>query len=244
MDALPVPLSTYKAMVDQCLTEVKQPRGTRVRRYVRKRRAARDAALLSLAFACGATVSELIGLKTKNWNPNPNRRSSPSTQASPRRIRGKPVARSQSDPRVTLPDRRSRSETLPLVGSTCKIQRLWAWQKDPSIRVFHPISKWGSYYQEQLSQRGIYEIITERYDQIKGKAPAPEPPNVQKLRKSFRKLLKREDVKDAIVRDLMDLRSRRTVSRNDQKADQKMKDALSIVAVIANPNRRIPSPPN
>jgi hypothetical protein len=34
------------------------------------------------------------------------------------------------------------------------------------------------------------------------------------------------------------------VSRNDQKADQKMKDALSIVAVIANPNRRIPSPPN
>jgi integrase len=238
MDALPVPLSTYKAMIDQCLTEVKQPRGTRARQYVRKRRAARDAALLSLAFACGTTVSELIGLKTEKWNPNP------STQASPRRIRGKPVTRGRSDPRVTLPDRRSHSETLPLVGSTRKIQRLWAWQKTYSIRVFHPISKWGCNYQEQLSQRGIHEIITERHEQVKDEVPASEPPNAQKLRKSFKQLLKRKGVKDAIVRDLMDLRSRRTVPRNDQEADRKMKDALSLAALNASPNQRIPSPPS
>jgi len=226
MARLPVPLSTYQAMVDQCLSEVGDPQGSRERRYVRKRQAARDAALLSLAYTCGASVSELIDLKIGQWNLG----SGPFDQAS-----------------VTLPDRRPRSKTLPLVGPTRTLQRLWEHHHRhssfPSSSVFHPISKRGVIYKQQLTQRGIHEIITTRYKQIRNREPAPEPPNAQRMRASFKQFLKSEGVKDSIVRDLMDLRSRRTAPRDDQKADGKMRDALWTIASTASPNKRIPSPP-
>lgn len=214
-------------MVGRCLKDVRDPRGTNKRRYVRKRRGARDAALLSLAFTCGATVSELIELETGQWDPDPTKDG---------------FGRRRPNPKVTFPGRESRSEELPLVGKTLKIQQLWNAKRQIWKRVFYPISKWGERYEEELSQPGIHTIIRTRYEQIEQKAPAPEPPNAQKLRKSFRQLLKLKGVKDAIILDLMGLRSRRSAPRDEEKADQAMEEALRHTDRKANEDLQIPSP--
>lgn len=215
--SLPVPLKTYRSVVKQCLKEVKSPVGTRSRRRARKRRGARDAALFTLAYTCGVKSSELVSLKTKRCTIG-----------------------NFGSGTVTLSERPSRRQTLHLTGPTYHLLRLWLKHHDGSSYLFYPISNWGNKYNPPITQNGIRAIVKKRHNQIPSEVQMSKNPTFQKLRSSFKQLLKGRGVKDAIIRDLMGLSSRRTAPRDHDKADKKMNEALEGIAHRAGQNMNLP----
>jgi site-specific recombinase XerD len=203
---------TYQAMIDRCVQSVEDERGRPAHRRSRQRRGARDAALFALAFTVGLKVSELCDVKMNDYTPG----STP-----------------YSDGVLIVRDRRPASRRLPIVGTTREHVTRWIeYHEYDSEHLFFPISKKNVVYDAHLSQSGLNDIAKRR-------SPS-ESVSFQGLRRSFKHHLKAQGVKDAIVRDLMGLASRRTVPRDDETADEKMKVALRQMSRDAEYPRRGP----
>lgn len=193
-------------MVKQCLREVRHPTGSRQRRRARRRHGARDAAILSLSYLYGATTSELVGLE---W--------------------GHCRVPQFGGGTISFSDRPVRSQDLPLIGPTQRILRLWR-DRSSGQTVFYRISKLGKEGYGSLTSSAIRAILEKRHKQIESYNRAREVPTPERLRSSFKELLKNEGTKDAIVRDLLGLYSRRQSPRNDEQEDTRMKKALKKVS--------------
>jgi integrase len=182
------------------------------------RQGTRDAAILTFGYALGLKSGELRRLKSEDYI------------SSTRSEKG--------DPLIKLPDRREGSRQLPLVGHPKEIARLWHDKRHGHKQhFFYPMSKRGKTCGGELTQEGLHKIVRRRGNQARGPAPSP-----QKLRSSFKTLVREMGTSDAIVRDLMGLRSRRTTERDDETANQKMREALKSVAHKTAPDGRIPRP--
>lgn len=218
MSRLPVPIETYQSMVKQCLRDVRHPRGNRQRRRARQLHGARDAAILSLSYLYGASTSELLGLEWRHC-----------------RVPGYGVGS------ITFMDRPDRSQDLPLIGPTQAILRLW---KDYSTgeALFHRISKLGKEGSGSLTPSAIRAILKKRHNRIGRQKRAKKTPTPARLRSSFKILLDTQGTKDAIVRDIMGLSSRRQAPRNHDRDDARMKKALKKVSNHVNVISWVPSP--
>lgn len=224
--ALPVPIKTYKKMIHGCLGDYEVPSGTSKRQEGRKHQAPRDAALLALAFTYGATSSELVNLKADACTPG--------------------LSESGT---ISFPGRPSRSKALPLIGATREILNLWfgtrkVWldTQHRNSYAFYPTSKYAEQFDPQITQSGLRRIVRKRHDALDSRHRAANCPNPQRLRSSFKELLKKEGIKDRIVRDLMGRTSRRQAPRDDEKANEKMEEALRLVVDLTKPEAKIPSP--
>lgn len=187
------------------------------RRRVRRRRGARDAALLALAFTCGLTVSELIALDVQDYDAETGL--------------------------LSVPGRDEEVKRLPLVGTTQEIVELWlSYHGGDSSRMFFPISKFGIVYAEQISQSGLSDIIHLRAAGGRARwTPKSQTPSFRALRRSFEEhLAVKGSVRPAVVRDLMGKASRRRVSRNADREDAAMREALVWMATTAASGVRVP----
>lgn len=221
--SLSVPVHIYKNMLENCLQQARHPTGTKRRRRGRERHAARDACVLAFAYTCGAKSSELIRLRAEDCI----------------------LGGMGSNGVVTFPDRDPRSQKLPLLKDTQKIAELWnSLRQESAPFFFYPMSKYGVKCGDELTPNSVRNIVSKWYNSLsRVKRNFSQKPNPQKLRSSFREILKREGVRDAIVRDLMGLRSRRTAPRDDETADRRIENALRLIADKASPDVYVPPPP-
>lgn len=217
MTGLPVPIRTFEAMLKHCLSDVRQPKGSRQRRRARRLHGARDAALLALAYTYGAKTSELLNLRWEHCHM-------------PQFHTGN----------ISFSNRPERSKNLPLIGPTQQIFRLWKGLGSGNI-VFHRISKRAREGIRELTPSAIRAAMKKRHDEVEAHIQAPNPPTPQRLRSSFRKLLNEEGTRNAIIRDIMGLRSRRVAPRDDEKEDARVKEALRSVKERIDLSVRIPS---
>lgn len=213
MSNLPIPIRTYESMVKHCIREVRHPRGNRQRRRARQLHGARDAALLSLSYLYGASTSELQGLE---W--------------------GECRVPQFAAGSISFTNRPSRSQDLPLIGPTKRILRLWR-DRSSGEAVFYRISKLGKEGSGSLTPSAICAALKKRHNQIKRQKRAREVPTPEKLRASFKKQLRAQGTKDAIVRDILGLSSHRVATRNDEVEDKRMKRALKKVSSLVNVSR-------
>lgn len=218
MLTLPVPIGTYESMVKQCLNDVQHPKGRRQRRRARQMHGARDAAILSLSYLYGASTSDLVGLE---WSHCRVPKFSSGT--------------------ITFLERPDRSQTLPLLGPMQRILHLWKSHSSKKT-LFCRISKFGEEGSGSLTPSAIRKALKKRHNQVGRLDQANAAPTPRKLRSSFRKLLKDAGTKDAIMRDLLGLASRREAPRNDDQEDARMKDALQKVSSNVNVSSRILNP--
>lgn len=213
MSNFPVPVRTYESIIKQCLRDVRHPTGNRQRRRARQLHGARDAALLSLSYLYGASTSELLGLE---WSDC--------------RVPQVGVAY------ITFIDRPDRSQDLPLIGITQRILHLWKGFSSKGA-LFYRISKFGKEGSGPLTSSAIRSIIKKRHNQIERHKQAHEVPTPERLRNSFKKLLKEVGARDSVVRDIMGLRSRRHAPRDDDREDARMKKALKQVSSLVTVSR-------
>ena len=218
MSRLPVTIETFEAMVKQCLRDVRHPSGNRQRRRARQLHGARDAAILSLSYLYGASTSELLGLEWRHC-----------------RVPEYGVGS------ITFLDRPDRSQDLPLIGPTRIILRLWR-DYSSGEALFHRISKLGKEGPGSLTPSAIRATLKKRHNQIGRQKRGKKVPTPARLRSSFKQLLDTQGTKDAIVRDIMGLSSRRQAPRNDDRDDARMKKALKKVSNRVNVISWVPSP--
>lgn len=216
----PVSVGYYKKLIACCFRDVERPRGSAPRRRARKRRGARDAALFALAFTSGLKVSELTSLQAEDYD-------------------GK--ART-----LHVAGRRLPVQHIPIGSSTCEIINLWIrYHRGDYESLFFPISKKDKLYKSRLTQGGLHSILHARAEQLRQRdrnVVQPQTLNFSALRTSFKCYLKEGGVPDAILRDLMGLRSRRTAPRDDAAADEKMRLAAKWMARQAAPDGWVPMP--
>lgn len=210
---------TYKEVMEECLSDARIDANSQ-RQTGRKQQGARDAAILALGYTVGLKPGEIRRLKPEHYT---------SESLTERRSAS-----------LTIPGRREGSREVPLVGHPKKITRFWDKTRQSYVEhFFYPMSKRGQPCGDQLTQEALHKMVGRRFREADIYGP---PPNPRKLRRSFKEILQEEGTKAAIRRDLLGLASRRTTERDDNTANQKMKEALESVADKAAPDARIPRP--
>ena len=194
-----VKVRTYCRIMKRCHDRYTKPKMHRrpEKRAARQDRAARDGALVSLTFGLGLKTSEVIALEPSDFTTDHSGNSF-----------------------LRIASRREEIRNLPVDSSIGTHVQRWLRHHDRNDRhMFYSISPTGWTRRDGITQRGLSGALKRRGNDCKL--------SLRKLRSSMEAHLKEHDVQAAILRDILGLRSRRTVERDHERCNHKMKQVLS-----------------